>query len=51
MSGGGCKVIDAHGHLAPSTMGCVVFAPIGEDEMRDILYANTRRLLDESLRR
>lgn len=34
-----------------AAIGCVVFAHIQEEEMRDILYANTKRLLDESLRR
>ncbi|HEO71413.1 MAG TPA: hypothetical protein ENN80_09125 [Candidatus Hydrogenedentes bacterium] len=32
-------------------IGCVVFAHIGEDEMRNILYTNARLLLDEQLAR
>ena len=32
------------------TIGCVTYAHIAEDEMRDILYNNARRLLDEQLR-
>lgn len=31
------------------TVGCVVYAHIDEDEMRNILYNNARRLLDEQI--